>query len=152
MPYHRKPIQINSHGKQIVNRRLNPHYREGMSVEEMDRFLEMESIKVIASEKRGGEFFWYFKVSPFLDIQGDDGGQRLIGKRNPAGLRSRYAFIRQPQEGDERIYIVPTPVLQDILLDLYQEKLEAGGSRRRVDPESTYMALYPSHIDNFLVD
>lgn len=148
----RRPIEINANGKRIVNRLLNPNYREGMSGEEMDRFLEMESIKVMASAKMSEDFYWYLKLDPFIEIDREGSMQRIVGKRDPAGLRSKYAFIRQLRGGGEDVYIVPTPDLQDILLDRFREKREAGSPRRFVDPNSAYVALYPEHLEGFAVD
>lgn len=151
MAEHRRPIEINMRGKQAVNRLFNPNYREGMSGEEMDRFLEKGSIKVIASAKMGGEFYWYLRLDPFIEIERDGAVQRIVGKREPAGLRSKYAFTRQLRDGGEEVYMVPTPELQDILLDRYREKMESGNQRRFIDPNSTYVALYPEHLEAFFV-
>jgi hypothetical protein len=151
MAAHRKPIEINAKGKKIVNRRFNPNYRDGMSGEEMDRFLETESIKVTASARRGGEFYWYLKLEPFLEIEREGEMQRVVGKRDPAGLRSKHAFIRQFQDGSEEVYLVPTPDLQDILLDRFREKIGNNSTRRFADPSSTYVTLYPENLEGFIV-
>lgn len=151
MAVHSRPIEINAKGKRIVNRRFNPNYRDEMSGKEMDRFLETESIKVTASARKGGEFYWYLKLEPFLEIEREGQVQRIVGKRDPAGLRSKYAFIRQLQDGGEEIYLVPTPDLQDILLDRFKEKIENNNPRRFADPSSTYVALYPENLEGFIL-
>ena len=90
MAVHRRPIEINAKGKRIVNRKFNPNYRDDMSAKEMDRFLETESIKVTASARMGCEFYWYLKLEHFLEIEREGQVQKVLGKRDMAGLRSKY--------------------------------------------------------------
>jgi len=92
---------------------------------------------------------WQFDARKFLNIDIDNGIQRVIDKTTLSNPELICIFVRLNRQGDDEFYIFHLKDLQEIIFEGYNQYLTSIKGVRPRNKNSTHTAIKPKNLERF---
>ena len=106
-----------------------------------------ETIPIQVKTIRGGA--WQLDARKFVDIEIDNGIQRVIDKTSLSNPDLICVFVRLISQVDDEFYIFRLKDIQEIIFEGYSQYLTRKKGARPKNPNSTHTALKPGDLKIF---